>query len=596
MDNDEVDYANLLTGNWGCGKTFYCNNMLQECLNSFCKKGNKKYVVNISLFGRKSLGNIFTEITIKVIGMEKGYSLLDRIKVEEATSAVGEVTNKPWVSSVLSFLGQLVNKNLPDIIQGFDGFDFRKQVLIVFDDLERCEKDDLKYLIGRIQTDFIDNGYHVLFVANENEIRWEDFSKWKEKFIRTTVSFSKSLSKTVTQLLEKRHDGPIKSLYCSDKSRFLSLITTLPKIDNIRTWMFSFDVFDKIKTEAGVSDLNPYLHNLFLIIIISCYYNSVAKSLLTSEISILKEDKSAPTIRKAVWEDFHLYCEELPGFYGREWTLGSRLNSKEYIYVRMDSIVGLIQHGFLDVRLFKQEFETSFPWGDKYEIEYSKISDFMSLSEDELKKNISTVMEGVSLRKYRLNQYLNIAVAMDHLENNGYFDITGHVNYQTMIIEAVKSIDVSLLGFDSKYLKNRVDKLPDFIEPSIKGIIHAIDLLDEKKDAFFEFFQDLKTNGVFNTQSNIPEVFFEYVEKYKLEEEFLGLSGKALEAVYSFVNSFSNYDKCGAIYGNHVPSMRYLNNKIEKYLSSVSDMTKQILDLRYFNMLLNSAITRLELT
>ena len=595
MDRQAVDYAYLITGNWGCGKTFYCNNILQNHLRSFCESTEeKKYVVNLSLFGRKTLGNIFSEITIRVIGMEKGYNLIDRFNIDEAITVVGDVSNKSWVSSVFSYFGKIINKNLPDIVQGIDNLDLKKQVLIVFDDLERCGVSDLKYLIGRIQTDFIDNGYHVLFVANENEIKWKDFFKWKEKFIRTTICFSKPPSSIITQLLEVKDDGPIKKLYSSNKSRFLSLINLLSKINNIRTWMFAFDIYDKVLVDAKIPKTNPYLHNLFLIIVLSCYYNTIDRSLFTNEISFLADDDKTPTIGRVVRKDFNLLCEELPGLHRREWTLESRLHSTEYVYVKMNSIIALIQQGYLDIHLFYDEFETSFPWGSEFEIAYSQINEFLCLNEEEFKCNIETMMQGVIRRKYKLYQYINIAVVMEQLEANGYFALVNCADYRQRIIDALDSIDISTIRGDSSYLKHQYDVSPGYIKPSIQRIIKEVDSFDDKKESFFTFFRELKKNGRFDYQSGLSEVFFEYVEKYKLACEFISFSGKALKAVDCYVFSFTKYDNLGRHYESRILPMKYLHTEIDSYLSSTNDKSKHFYDLKYFNGLLSGAIKKLE--
>lgn len=593
MDRETVDYAYLITGNWGCGKSYYCNNILQKQLTEFCSSKEPKYVVNLSLFGRKDLGNVFTEITIKVIGMEKGYSLLDRFNLDEAASIAGDASNKSWVSSLFSYFGKIVNKNLPDIVQGFEKLDLKKQVLIVFDDLERCEEKDLKYLIGRIQTEFIDNGYHVLFVANENEIKWKDFFTWKEKFIRTTISFSKTPSSILTRLLEERTDGPIKELYSFDKSKFLSLMNILSKINNLRTWMFAFDLYDKVFNEARSLDSNPYLLNLFLIIVVTCYYNNTNRSLLDT-VSVVLIDKTEQTLGRAVQADFKLSCEELPGLYGREFTLDSRLHSPEYVFVRMNSIIELIRDGYLNIHRFNDEFDAYFPWGSKYEISYSKINEFLCLDEEEFKKSVEIMMQGVIQRKYKLYQYINIAVVMEQLEANEYLTLVNCEGFKQKLIEALDSFDASLIEGDSKYLKQRYIESPEFIRPSIQRIIDEADSFDDKEEVFLKFFQELEDSGFFDSRSVITEVFFEYVEKYRFANKVLSLSGKALKGIDAYVYSFTKYEKCGSYYGKRIPSMKYLNTEIENYLANTSDRSKHFYDLKYFNGMLSGAIKKLE--
>ena len=122
--------ALLLTGEWGCGKTYLIDHQLKDSL------AGKAIVVRVTLFGVSSAEEIHSAIKAAWMSeycKEKGIdSITDKIGSAKETVAKLEFLPE-WVRKIASTDATAF---LP-IGNKLDG----KNVILVFDDLERCCRD-----------------------------------------------------------------------------------------------------------------------------------------------------------------------------------------------------------------------------------------------------------------------------------------------------------------------------------------------------------------------------------------------------------------------------------------------------------------------
>ena len=149
--------ALLLTGEWGCGKTYLIENGLKKAMM------DKIIVIRISLFGLSSIGEInsvvkqswlteyFNQKNLRHIGkMKRGKEILN--KLEFLPEPIKKLANTDWMAFV---------KISPQINE--------KNVVLVFDDLERSNLDIIE-IMGVIN-DYCENQkFHVIVVANQEKI------------------------------------------------------------------------------------------------------------------------------------------------------------------------------------------------------------------------------------------------------------------------------------------------------------------------------------------------------------------------------------------------------------------------------------------
>lgn len=159
--------ALLLTGEWGCGKTFLIEHDVKEALK------DTHIIVRISLFGISSINEL--NIAIKKRWIDECAPFLKSL-AGEGTDVVAK--------SVLSTLGSLAGQFAPiakdisnaaisinpiDFIKIKPVVDNDKRVILVFDDLERSKLGTAD-ILGCINEYSENQGFGVIVVANEKKI------------------------------------------------------------------------------------------------------------------------------------------------------------------------------------------------------------------------------------------------------------------------------------------------------------------------------------------------------------------------------------------------------------------------------------------
>ncbi len=151
--------ALLLTGEWGCGKTFLIDNKLKEALN------DKVYIIRFPLFGIESLDDIHNAIKQEWINEhiknKKWNGLFQKLQSGKDAAAKMEFLPE-WIKGVAATDWQ----SFIDVKNEIDG----KPVILVFDDLERCSLDYVDVL--GVINDYCENKkFHTIIIANQDKMK-----------------------------------------------------------------------------------------------------------------------------------------------------------------------------------------------------------------------------------------------------------------------------------------------------------------------------------------------------------------------------------------------------------------------------------------
>lgn len=151
--------AVLLTGEWGCGKTYLIDNGLKEALK------DKAHVIRISLFGITTIDGIHMAVKqawISEYNKEKKWKTVAE-KAQQGKDVVGKLEFLPeWVRGIATTDWQSFIE-IKNTIE-------EKSVVLVFDDLERCCLDTVDVL--GVINDYCENQkFHTIIVANQDKMR-----------------------------------------------------------------------------------------------------------------------------------------------------------------------------------------------------------------------------------------------------------------------------------------------------------------------------------------------------------------------------------------------------------------------------------------
>ena len=171
--NDETyNYAVLINGEWGCGKTFFVKNVLMDKLQKFSEcQGNVFYW---SLYGFRLIDDIKENVFLDLMGDFAEKKIKNRQKgnkdkfLENYEKSYGKKAFNNSINRNSLILKILHKVNINDFYELINPITFNDKVLI-FDDLERCMC-PINEVLGFINSLVEHENAKVIIIANENEI------------------------------------------------------------------------------------------------------------------------------------------------------------------------------------------------------------------------------------------------------------------------------------------------------------------------------------------------------------------------------------------------------------------------------------------
>ncbi|WP_455266878.1 P-loop NTPase fold protein [Phascolarctobacterium sp.] len=319
IDESMSDYAIMLNGGWGSGKTYFVKNNLIPSLE------NNKSVIYISLFGVKSLEDLINIISIHVFNI---YSNERAYKKAGFNNNVFEQKKFSSNSKGISNFVGLVSKGLNLIPRGEDAkrfvnclqknsINFSRYVFI-FDDFERSIINKIE-LLGFFDELVEQNNSKVIIVCNENKIisteedvsnveneennnvdsnktLVDDYKLYKEKVVGLTIKHETDLSCSYKTVLDKELSGDeCYSFLLSHRENVLELFDRVAS-HNLRTLIFIIRRFKelnkKIKDAFKKHNKNQdFFHGYMLQILLNLVAVSIEYKDLGKGLVVIPEDK-----------------------------------------------------------------------------------------------------------------------------------------------------------------------------------------------------------------------------------------------------------------------------------------------------------------
>lgn len=185
-------YAVMVSGEWGCGKTYMLKNLYLRELDKKYRKNNKnnKKPIYVTLNGINDIAEIKNKIFIEL----SNDSVLKKASpIVNLASLAFEVINKETGKTIKKGYTELLNK-MVEI----------KNIVIFFDDLERC-KIEITEILGFIN-DLVENyDAKVIIIADEDKINKNfAFENIEQKYlVALKLLESKSESEENIDYIEK---------------------------------------------------------------------------------------------------------------------------------------------------------------------------------------------------------------------------------------------------------------------------------------------------------------------------------------------------------------------------------------------------------
>src|ERR1035437_1132488 len=233
LKTPNTQYAILINGTWGCGKTYFWKYKLNKIA------GNVGFEsLYLSLNGISKIETLEYQIFIRLIPyIKKQENKVFKNSLSVITNVLNGISKK------------LTQQTISEIFKDVDleAFNFSKKI-ICFDDLERCQI-PMKEVLGFINNYVEHKNLKTIILADETNIdpNQEGYSNIKEKVIGRILNFELDISSTLPLLLKKYKltNSTFFDFLINRQTYIVDILKEYEQV-NLRIICFYLDVLEKL--------------------------------------------------------------------------------------------------------------------------------------------------------------------------------------------------------------------------------------------------------------------------------------------------------------------------------------------------------------
>jgi CRISPR/Cas system CMR-associated protein Cmr5 small subunit len=244
----DTNYAIIINGDYGIGKTHYIKNQLFPKIAKLKiphSENEETYIpILISLFGAKSIEDIQNQIFVEL------YPVLKKRGVK-IVAGLG--------NTVLKYFGSNLKDLLSETGTSSESLTDYRKILICIDDIDRKSPElDLKEVFGFVNNLVENLNAKILLIANEDELRKEintedvdNYSLLREKVIGISINFSTNVSLTFDRIIESNYKAENKSYFDFLNNHKKTIVNRISQNkDNLRNLLFFLEHFKIVFKET----------------------------------------------------------------------------------------------------------------------------------------------------------------------------------------------------------------------------------------------------------------------------------------------------------------------------------------------------------
>ncbi len=487
--SDYTDYAVMINGEWGSGKTHFWNNKIRNKIESMQLNGRRYTTIYMSLYGISNLEEISKKIFIETTQlMDKN---LRKFMKNNEVASIPEYAKTGL--DMANFFGVTQNGDQIDYGEFFSTDD----KVLCFDDLERANVDVID-ILGYINN-FVEHDHiKTIIICNEKELstklkssnlemktfiatylldkqnelnksdkpmvekiqdkiehvfdKANDYERIKEKLIGETFEYAPKFDYIINGILMRYESDPDLIRFLRENTGLIISTFNRSGTRNLRILKHALNDFKKVYEMVNKSYANTSnrIMQTMLIFTIAVSFEIKAGRITKDKFVNIKDNEEYKSIlvsSRILMDNRQFYIKEFDNNYYYNF-------KSEYRFFKF--IEYYIRTRIFDMKLFKENMETIRNTIDTENLPaYKRLltEEYWKISDDQFDNVIKEILEDVKQGKLELIDTVKIFAYFS------YFSRKGLIEYDLKTLKSVFFNGMNISSLTSKYCENVEEEL-----------------------------------------------------------------------------------------------------------------------------------------
>ena len=487
--SDYTDYAVMLNGEWGSGKTHFWNNKIKKKIESMQLNGKRYTTIYMSLYGISNLEEISKKIFMETT------QLMDK-NLRRFMNSKGQETIPEYAKTgidMANFFGVTQNGNKLDYAEFFATDD----KVLCFDDLERANVDVID-ILGYINN-FVEHDHiKTIIICNEKELatklkssnlemktfiatylldkqnelnksdkpmvekiqdkiehvfdKANDYERIKEKLIGETFEYAPKFDYIINGILMRYENNPDLIRFLRENTGIIISTFNRSGTRNLRILKHALNDFKKIyeMVNKSYSNTSNRVMQTMLIFTIAVSFEIKAGKITKEKFINIKDNEEYKSIlvsSRILMDNRQFYIKEFDQNYYYNFKAEYRFFKFIEYYVRTR---------IFDMKLFKENMDTIRNTVDTENLPgYKRLltEEYWKISDDDFEAVIEDIIEDVKEGKIKLIDMVKIFAYFS------YFSRKGLIKYDLKTLKSMFFNGMNISSLTSEYCSNIEEEL-----------------------------------------------------------------------------------------------------------------------------------------
>ena len=595
--SDYTDYAIMINGEWGSGKTYFWNNKIRKKIETMQLNGKRYTTIYMSLYGISNLEEISKKIFIETT------QLMDK-NLRKFMDANGQTNIPEYAKTGLdmaNFFGVTQNGDKIDYADFFSTDD----KVLCFDDLERANVDVID-ILGYINN-FVEHDHiKTIIICNEKELstklkssnlemktfiatylldkqnelnktdkpmvekiqdkiehvfdKANDYERIKEKLIGETFEYAPKFDYIINGILMRYENEPDLIRFLRENTRLIINTFERSGTRNLRILKHALNDFKKVFDMVNKSYPNTShrVMQTMLIFTIAISFEIKAGKVTKNKFMNIKDNEEY----KAILVSSRVLMDNRQ-FYIKEFDNNYYYNFKaEYRFFKF--IEYYIRTRIFDMKIFKQDMETIRNTVDTENLPgYKRLltEEYWKISDDEFDGVIEDIMKDIKEGNLELIDIVKIYAYFSYFSRKGLIDY----DIKTLKNEFFDGMNKSSLK--SEYCQNVNEELAKI----------AIEEFAEDMEEILKHFDNLNNQLLDKKYREMAEDVFKCIPM-KMEQFYEKFDKQCMQMpIFKYYDSYQLFQRISCASNEDIVLIKEkLVDRVERYQEQIEPEMKNI--------------------